>query len=104
MRIILRLVFLGILTASCHLSSPIFTPDPKDPAYPCHDENGAAAADYVWCFPVDHSHTCCRANFTCGTLEGEPSCSYQGNPDNGSNGAIGSAQKSVPRMPESGRP
>lgn len=95
------ILVLGLIVAivGCDFSGPVFTPKPGD--YPCHRQDGSADPNANWCYPLDGSHTCCLQNYRCSSLEGEPSCSYQGNPDNGS---IGAAQKSVPRTPESGRP
>lgn len=95
------LALLALVVIGCHFGTPVFTPDPKK--YPCHRQDGSADPNANWCFPVDGSHTCCLENYKCGTLEGQPNCEYQGNPDNGSNGGdlFGAKRKTMPRMAES---
>jgi len=71
--------FFAVLVAvGCHVSSPVFTPAPNDPAYPCHRSDGSSDPNANWCFPVDGTHTCCPERSTCSSLEGQPVCSYQG--------------------------
>jgi hypothetical protein len=91
------ITFLVIVVFGCATPAMLVPPAGKGTPYPCGYFG-------VSCRPFDGSATCCPENHRCGMLSGEPSCSYEGNPDNGSNGAIGAAQKSVPRTPESGRP
>jgi hypothetical protein len=97
----LGLTLLGLVVVGCHFGSPVFTPNPKDPAFHCHRQDGSVDPNAVWCFPTDGTHTCCLENYICGTLEGQPNCEYQGNPDNGSNGGdLFAARKPMPRMSE----
>lgn len=59
------LALISLALASCNTQSRVFTPDPKDPAYHCHEKSGAVIVDATWCFPVDGTHTCCYDNGTC---------------------------------------
>jgi hypothetical protein len=95
-------VILMILAVSCRVSSPVFTPDPKDPAYHCHAADGSVIADDVWCFPVDGRHECCPVWHACQTLEGEPICAYTGSDavNDNSHGDYYSARKPMKRQPE----
>lgn len=100
----LGLALLALLVAGCRLSSPVFTPDPKDPSYHCHAADGSVIADGVWCLPEDGSHTCCPAWHTCNQLDGQPVCAYAGSDAvNANSRGTYAARKPVKRTPESGR-
>lgn len=88
-----------VIFSSCHTKSPVFTPDPKDPAYHCHAADGSVIADAVWCFPVDQTRTCCPFEHKCSTLGGEQTCEFIGRPDQ----PTFAARKPAKRSSESGQ-
>lgn len=51
------------LVGACNTQSPALTPKPAD--YPCHNPDGSARPDATWCYPIDHTHTCCGASEWC---------------------------------------
>lgn len=75
-----RLALLAVVAVCCNTQSPVFTPDPKNPAYHCHDSSGAVIADDVWCYPEDGTHTCCPFEHKCSTLSGDQNCEFIGHP------------------------
>lgn len=77
----LGLALLAVVAVCCNTQSRVFTPDPNDKAYHCHDSSGAVIADAVWCYPEDGTHTCCPFENKCSTLEGDQICEYIGRPD-----------------------
>jgi hypothetical protein len=86
-----------VVFAACNTQSPVFTPDPKNPAYHCHDSSGAVIADAVWCYPTDGTHTCCPFEHQCSSLGGDQTCEFIGRPDQ----ATFAARKPAKRLPES---
>jgi hypothetical protein len=98
-RYFIALVGLVSVTGCAAHSSPgPLTPDPKD--YPCHNEDGSADPNANWCYPVDGTHTCCRENNSCSSLEGQPVCEYQG-PAVGPGGNFDEARKPMSRTKDS---
>lgn len=63
----------------CNTQSPVFTPKPNDPAYPCHLKDGTTVPDGVVCGYVSGVASCCRVNFSC-----QPPpffCEFEGDPN-----------------------
>lgn len=91
--VLLLAVVITLIGCGVHTESPIFTAAPGD--YPCHNADGSARPNAVWCYPVDGTHTCCSEYDICAPND---RCRYAGHPE-----TLGGALVEMPRQREDGK-
>ena len=92
----------AFLLTSCTAWNQYTTP--KEGDYHCHNADHSPDPNGVWCYPVDHTHTCCPENSACIAPDADGmshGCAFQSDPNFvTSGGGLDEAKMPVSRRPE----